>query len=74
MIAGIDELATAYDDGDTVDGFPELRSITLRQGRSRSDDGHYVIYEIDEGGRAVYLHHLCHTKMDVHGRLEREFE
>jgi plasmid stabilization system protein ParE len=72
LTTGVEQLATAYDEGDEVDGFPDLRRIALRPGRSRWSDGHYVIYEIDEAGSAVYVHHFYHTTMDVQGRLRRE--
>ena len=70
--SGINELATEYEEGDKVEGFPELRRMALR--RSRQGDGHVVIYEIDPLAQSVYIHHLYHTKMDIQGRLESEFK
>jgi len=67
---GINRLATAYEEGDEVERFPELKSITLK--RSRRGDGYIVIYEADEEDRSVIVFHIFHTKMDVQGRLESE--
>lgn len=68
--AGIDALATTYNEGRDVEAFPELKSVTLK--RSRKGDGHIVIYEIDEAEQTINVHHVFHTKMDVTGRLESE--
>jgi plasmid stabilization system protein ParE len=70
LAAGIGNLATTYREGRDVEGFPELKSVTLK--RSRKGDGHIVIYEIDETEQTVAVLHIFHTKMDVEGRLESE--
>jgi plasmid stabilization system protein ParE len=70
--SGINALATDYDDGKEVEGFPELRRVTLK--RSSQGQGHVVIYEIDLLAQTVYVHHLYHTRMDIQGRLESEFK
>lgn len=64
-------LAHTYDDGQQVLNFPELRSLLCKKGRK--GDGHYLIYEVDEAERRLTIIHVFHTKMDVTGRLEREF-
>jgi plasmid stabilization system protein ParE len=66
----IHKLSTDYEDGKPVEGFPELKSLTIK--RSRKGDGHIAIYEIDEAFQVVNIHHVYHTKMDVRGRLESD--
>jgi plasmid stabilization system protein ParE len=70
VMAGINALATTYAEGKGVEGFPNLRSLTLK--RRRRGDGHVVIYEVDATERTVNVHHVYHTKNDIQGRLEGE--
>ena len=66
---GLNGLAVNYDAGKLVEGFPELKSLTMRRGRG---DGHIAIYEVDVDAGTVNVLHIYHTKMDVRGRLQRD--
>ena len=68
----IAQLATDYDAGKGIEGFPELQRITFKTNRKRSTDGHTVIYEVDAANKIVSILHVFHTKMDLEGRLKRE--
>jgi plasmid stabilization system protein ParE len=68
----IQKLATTYDDGRPVEGLPNLKNITAK--KRASDDGHVVIYEVDDTTKIVNILHVFHTKQDIQGRLESEFQ
>ena len=72
LLSRIARLATEFDDGRQILGFPDLKSVTLKP--SRQGEGHVVIYEIDAAAQSVYIHHPYPTNMDIQGRLESEFE
>jgi plasmid stabilization system protein ParE len=65
---GIERLSTDRQDSRTVEGFSELRSVTLK--KRRQGEGHIVIYRFDTEANQVNILHIFHTKMDVQGRLE----
>lgn len=69
---GINRLATEYEDGKPIEGFPEFQYITLK--RSRRGHGHYVIFKVDRAQQLVKVLRIYHTRMDVQGRLTAEFE
>ena len=68
----IAHLATDYDAGKGIDGFPELQRMTFKTNSRRSTDGHTVIYEVDAANKTASILHVFHTKMDLEGRLKRE--
>ena len=65
---GIGQLALDPLEGREVEGFPELRRVTLA--RQPRGDGHVVIYEAGEERLDVL--HIYHTKQDIRGRLTKE--
>lgn len=67
---GIDELATEYASGRTVEDYPELQRISLKWKRSKYS--HIVVYEVDEEAETIDIHHVYHSSMDIASRLDKE--
>ncbi len=65
---GIARLASDPDAGKAIDGFPELRRITVR--RHPRGGGHTAVVQI--GAETIDVLHVYHTKQDILGRLRDE--
>jgi len=70
LLEGIGQLATKHGEGKLVDGFPQLKALTLK--RSPRGHGHVIIYRVEEAVQRIRILHVYHTRQDIRGRLEME--
>jgi plasmid stabilization system protein ParE len=69
--SGIQKLGSNYETGRKIKGLEGLRGIALK--RRTKGDGHFVVYQVDRPAGVITVLHIYHTKMDIHGKLDREF-